>query len=289
MKRLSLSGRITWLLGLAAVVILGAAAFTMDHLVDAEMGQRMDDAVLAQARMLASLVNAGPEGLDMDVVKQPRRQLLASRAADFWSVHCADGSTTTSRPPPPDYPVHWLRDAHEQPTFANVSAASGTLRAVWFRFQTDAGGRSETASNATLACSVVYLHSRSELDEILNTIDDILLLTPLLALLAVLLLSPMLVRRGLKPLAALGEAMQDIGPQSPGQRLPATGTRELEPLAVRFNEVLERMDEGVTRERQFAGALAHETRTHLAELRALLDDPGEAEALTRAYLDRPAS
>lgn len=271
MKRLSLSGRITWLLGLAAVVILGAAAFTMDHLVDAEMGQRMDDAVLAQARTLASLVNAGPEGLDMDDVRQPRQRLLANRVVDFWSVHCADGSATTSRPPPPDYPAHWIRDAREQPTFTNVDTAGGTLRAVWFRFQIDADDDGEAISNATLACRVVYLHSRSELDEILNTIDAILLLMPLLALLAVLLLSPILVRRGLKPLAALGEAMQDIGPQSPGQRLPTTGTRELEPLVVRFNEVLVRMDEGVTRERQFAGALAHETRTHLAELRSLVE------------------
>jgi signal transduction histidine kinase len=65
--------------------------------------------------------------------------------------------------------------------------------------------------------------------------------------------------------------MRHIGPQAPGKRLPETGTRELEPLVGRFNGVLERMDEGVNRERQFAGALAHETRTRLAELRVLVD------------------
>src|SRR5699024_10675849 len=76
---------------------------------------------------------------------------------------------------------------------------------------------------------------------------------------------------GLKPLAVLGENMRGIGPHAPGQRLPPAGTRELEPLVACFNEVLTRMDEGLARERQFAGALAHETRTRLAELRTLVE------------------
>jgi signal transduction histidine kinase len=42
-------------------------------------------------------------------------------------------------------------------------------------------------------------------------------------------------------------------------------------LVSRFNDVLARMDEGLARERQFASGLAHETRTRLAELRALAE------------------
>jgi signal transduction histidine kinase len=47
--------------------------------------------------------------------------------------------------------------------------------------------------------------------------------------------------------------------------------RELDPLVNRFNDVLGRMDDGLARERQFASGLAHETRTRLAELRALTE------------------
>jgi signal transduction histidine kinase len=53
--------------------------------------------------------------------------------------------------------------------------------------------------------------------------------------------------------------------------LPASRTTELAPLVTRFNEVLMRMDAGLARERQFASGLAHEFRTRIAELRALVD------------------
>ena len=43
----------------------------------------------------------------------------------------------------------------------------------------------------------------------------------------------------------LGESMRTIGPAAPEQRLPAGETRELAPLVERFNEVLERMQEGM--------------------------------------------
>jgi signal transduction histidine kinase len=115
------------------------------------------------------------------------------------------------------------------------------------------------------------MRSKAALDDVLTDIDAIVLITPIVALLMVLLASPWLVRRGLRPLEVLGDTMRSIGPQLSGNRLAPTGTRELEPLVTRFNEVLTRMDEGMAREREFAGALAHETRTRLAELRTLVD------------------
>lgn len=278
MKMHSLSGRIALWLGVVTVMILGAAAMAMDRMVDAEMSRRFDDGLLAQAQTLTALVNIGAHGLDMDDIGRVRPHLLTGRASVAYAIRCADGSTTHSEPAPARYPSGWASAATAQPVFANIDVAGHALRAVWFRF--NAGYDSEQGTPlrgaagqvaAADACRVVVMQSRDELDEILTAIDGILLLTPALALLLVLLLSPVLVRRGLKPLTTLGDAMRDIGPQAVGQRLQATGTRELEPLVLRFNEVLARMDEGVTRERQFAGALAHETRTHLAELRVLVE------------------
>jgi signal transduction histidine kinase len=115
------------------------------------------------------------------------------------------------------------------------------------------------------------MQDHSRLDAIMWNIDWILALGPALALLIALVAVPLIVRRVLQPLDALGERMGGIGPNSPGRRLATTGVRELDPLVARFNEVLARMDEGLARERQFAGGLAHETRTRLAELRALCE------------------
>ncbi|MGA9423230.1 MAG: ATP-binding protein, partial [Rhodanobacteraceae bacterium] len=110
-----------------------------------------------------------------------------------------------------------------------------------------------------------------DLDATLEAVDAVLVGSILAALIAVLLVTPPLVRAGLVPLHELGDAMRGIGPHARGQRLKIPPTPELEPLQARFNEVLERMDAGLARERQFASAVAHETRTRLAELRTLVD------------------
>jgi signal transduction histidine kinase len=268
----SLSGRIAILLGVAAALVLGAAAVLMDHMVDAEMGRRLDDSVLSQARTLASLADVGPEGLDMDEIKPSRSRLFGGETRAAFAIRCADGSELRSNPAPPREPPGWADTAKQRPTFADIDSGGRSLRAVWFRFSPGPDERGNAPPRAgNDDCRVLFMQSHAELDEILMAIDGILLAVPMLALLAVLALSPGLVRRGLQPLVALGEEMRGIGPQAVGQRLQPTGTRELEPLVARFNEVLARMDEGVTRERQFAGALAHETRTRLAELRALVE------------------
>lgn len=274
----SLSGRVTLLVGMAAALILGTAALLMDHLVDDEMGQRFDNGVLNEARALAALTETRPDGLSVGEFSKPSSRLLAGASSAAYAIRCDDGGALDSDPAPEAYPPGWTQTPGTEPTFADIEVNDRDLRAVWLRFSTAAVGTrsvsgisTENSGMQATRCRLLLVQSRAELDHILGAIDAILLLTPALALLAVLLLSPALVRHGLRPLVALGDKMRDIGPNASSHRLATAGTRELEPLVARFNEVLARMDEGMTRERQFAGAVAHETRTRLAELRALVE------------------
>lgn len=274
MKTRSLSGRVAMLLVCATILVLGTAALVMDHMVDAEMGRRFDAGLLTQARILASMSDMEPEGLTMEDVSGPHLRMLSGRSQVVWAVRCTDGSRETSLPAPTAYPPTWQQAPGAEPVYADVKTGGHVFRAVWFRFSAGDENDDNPVAASALApdsCALLFMRSRAELDDVLDTIDGILLMTPMLALLIVFLLSPWLVRRGLKPLTELGESMRAIGPQASGNRLPSTGTRELEPLVTRFNEVLARMDEGMAREREFAGALAHETRTRLAELRAMVE------------------
>jgi signal transduction histidine kinase len=268
-KTRTLSGAIAFLLGVATVVLLGAAAVLMDHLVDAEMQRRFDADLLAQARALAALVESGPHGLDMDEAAGLPSRMLSGDTQGTYAVHCASGASLSSRPAPLGYPDGWTRTASDDPAFGDIDTGDRALRAVWFRFAVPGGDSGHDAPAQD--CRLVFMQSRKPLDGILLAIDIILLVIPLLALLLVLALSPFLVRRGLRPLAQLCESMRGIGPNQPGRRLQPTGTRELEPLVAGFNEVLARMDEVLARERRFTDALAHETRTRLAELHTLVD------------------
>jgi two-component system, OmpR family, heavy metal sensor histidine kinase CusS len=84
-------------------------------------------------------------------------------------------------------------------------------------------------------------------------------------------------KRGLRPLAAMTGSLKRVGPNRLHERVPpAEWPRELQPVAVAFDDMLDRLEDSFTRLSQFSADLAHELRTPLANIR------GEAEvALTR--------
>jgi two-component system heavy metal sensor histidine kinase CusS len=96
------------------------------------------------------------------------------------------------------------------------------------------------------------------------------------------LIAIVVTRRGLRPLREMTESLHQIGADQLKQRIGSTGwPRELQPLAIAFDEMLKRLDDSFTRLSQFSADLAHELRTPIANML------GEAQvALTR---DRTAA
>jgi two-component system, OmpR family, heavy metal sensor histidine kinase CusS len=96
------------------------------------------------------------------------------------------------------------------------------------------------------------------------------------------LIAIIVTRRGLRPLREMTESLSRIGPDQLKERIGSTGwPRELQPLAIAFDQMLKRLDDSFTRLSQFSADLAHELRTPIANML------GEAQvALTR---DRTAA
>ncbi len=87
-------------------------------------------------------------------------------------------------------------------------------------------------------------------------------------------------RRGLKPLNTMTDSLMRVGPTRLNERVLATEwPRELQPVAVAFDDMLDRLEDSFNRLSQFSADLAHELRTPLANIR------GEAEVA----LNRPRS
>jgi two-component system heavy metal sensor histidine kinase CusS len=84
-------------------------------------------------------------------------------------------------------------------------------------------------------------------------------------------------KRGLRPLGEMTQSLERIGPTHMKERLaPSDWPRELQPLAIAFDDMLKRLDDSFTRLSQFSADLAHELRTPVANMM------GEAQvALTR--------
>ncbi|HXE66734.1 MAG TPA: sensor histidine kinase [Rhodanobacteraceae bacterium] len=264
-KTFSLRARLTLLLALAVLVVFGAAAKIVDWRADAEMQQRFDASLLARAQSLAALTQVQNGRIAVDAENAEANVFPGDAESSWYELRCGGRVVArTAQVPPP-------LAAGVQPVFADAELPGAhSLRVVALRFVPANDGR-RTNAVAAPGCQLRYALDSGPLDDLLGTLDIILLGSLLGACVLVMLVTPLLVRRGLRPLSVLDRAMADIGPDAPGGRLPASGTTELAPLVARINEVLARMDEGLARERQFAAGLAHEFRTRLAELRTLVD------------------
>ena len=85
-------------------------------------------------------------------------------------------------------------------------------------------------------------------------------------------------KRGLRPLGEMTRALKRVGPKQLHERVAAVGwPRELQPLALAFDDMLARLEDSFVRLSQFSADIAHELRTPIGNIR------GEAEvALTRS-------
>ena len=142
-----------------------------------------------------------------------------------------------------------------------------TARTVGAAFRTDIGGRS-FVTQVEQAAPMVRSINAAVFNEFFA--DGGWLGIPfLLALLAV---SAWTVRRTLAPLHGISALAAEISPGSSDVRLPQGGVPdELVPLVRAVNSALDRLDEGLRRQREFNANAAHQLRTPLAVLSANLD------------------
>jgi signal transduction histidine kinase len=91
-------------------------------------------------------------------------------------------------------------------------------------------------------------------------------------LLALLGISALTLHRALAPVKQMASLAAKIDPGSSELRLPVEGTpSEILPLVTSFNKALDRLDEGLSRQREFNANAAHQLRTPLAVLAANID------------------
>ncbi len=292
-RRLSLRWRVSLLLVAVVALVLGVAFALVNLELERALDRRFDSALLARAQALAALTRFERYGVELEPAGAQHPSFVAADSEAAYAVVCdgrpvqhSAGAMALAWPSP---------GAAGGPGFADLRLPDRRhARALAIAFVPGLGdtwgldpARRETGWRAAgapsrPACVIHLAQGRRGIEDVRTVLDAILAIALLLVLLVVLALAPLLVRRGLRPLADLDAAMRDIGPEHPARRLAAVPTAELRPLVVRFNAVLARMDAGLGREREFAAGLAHELRTRLAELRAL----AEVEASYPSARDR---
>ena len=122
-----------------------------------------------------------------------------------------------------------------------------------------------------------------------GVVRSLLIATPLLTIL-VALLTWFAVDRALRPIEAIRRRAEAISHSTLDERLPPTETGdEVERLTNTLNAMLDRIDRGARRQREFVSDASHELRTPLAAMRAdieiSLSHPGDWPAVATRLLD----
>jgi two-component system, OmpR family, sensor histidine kinase MtrB len=114
-----------------------------------------------------------------------------------------------------------------------------------------------------LSATYVEVSPLRELDRTFRFLSWILIAGTLASALAGALLGRWATTNALRPLRKLTAAAAEAAGGDLAVRLPATGDRDLVPLAEAFNDTAERLQQRVARDTRFAGDVSHELRSPL--------------------------
>jgi two-component system, OmpR family, heavy metal sensor histidine kinase CusS len=228
-----------------------------------------DNAVLADKilALRADLDRAGPKALneELKILHGGERAAYWVRVIDAGGVAVAETPGMNVLLPPSLFPTTATQSSIVSPKDYQTGGRLFSLVAA----VDEAGGQPYTIQVA---------QDRSGDEEFIKEFGTLLVVVLAFGVLASTVIALTVTRKGLRPVREMTRSLKRIGPKQLHERIPPAGwPRELRPLAVAFDEMLDRLEDSFTRLSQFSADLAHELRTPIANIR------GEGEvALTRA-------
>jgi len=247
--------------GVMAVVLVGTGVFLYLRL-QSELDQSINQNLQTHASALGRAIRVGDAGLG-----EPARSVLRDRQAGFAQVLRADGG---------------LFDPRVQsgaPVLDPATVQRAILRPTLLEppdVQSLAGNRTRLFARRIVferhRLVIVVGASLAQRDSTLSSLRTLLLIGGPVALLLAALAAYGTVAAALRPVEAMRARAAEIS-DAPGEhRLPVPpAPDELHRLGETLNQMLERLDAAIRRERAFTDDASHELRTPLALHRAELE------------------
>ncbi|MFE5089844.1 ATP-binding protein [Streptomyces sp. NPDC056638] len=260
MKRpLTLRGRLALMALATSVLWIGVLTTVFNIALDKRLHAQADDVLRTRAEAVAATVDVRPDG--RLVVREPTED----RALDA-GVWIFQGGTVVEKPPtaPAGLEAQAARLAGRRETFADTEGP-GSWRLYAFPVDAPAGQGHTPTQAGTVVSSVSLDPYRSTADTAL--IGSIALAVLLLA--TIYLLTRLVVRRALRPVAAMSEQATQWSAAGAPERFGAQGRpAELAAFATSLDALLDRLAAVLRHEQQQAAELSHELRTPLARIAA---------------------
>jgi len=253
-------------------LILGTALY-VEGFLRARVTEEFDVALLAEARGLAQLTELQEDGkVEFDYAPEHMVQFERKERPDYAQIFLGDGT------PLPNARSGSLPEGYDLPFAA---AGSGDLRlpdgrlgrVVRFSFVPSPDDGPASAGPTLVA---VVARGRERLDDLVAGMRLAIFGAGAAAILIAALLVWRALDSGLRPISAIATQVQGLHAENLGARITVPSVpRELVPIVDQLNAMLVRLEASFDRERRFAGHVAHELRTPIAELRSLAEVGGK--------------
>ncbi len=241
---------LTWLV--SSLVVIAVASHFAQKAFDRSL---LDDAYLLASRVGAGLGKDGTQ-LELNLTTQDLGTVLFDQSESiFFAIYNQQGDLVAGHPGLSATRVPALA----MPVFADVFFQNQTMRSVTLH---------QPRPQPFFVVVAQTTASRSQLLQSLLWVTVV----PQVALLVLLGWGlRRAIQKEIDPLLHLEQGIlsRDVNDLSPLP--PMGGSRDVRRLGEAFNDLLERLQDGVRAQREFTGNVAHELRTPLAGIRALAD------------------
>lgn len=243
-------------------LVLSAAGVALFWQIRVVLTREFDRTERAEAALLVAQTEEDSERVELDLTGI----LLPEYDHDeYYQLRLADGQTIARSP---------------SLGFGDLPLREGDLvlpdgrpgRAIVVEFVPMPAEEDQPKNPHPPTVTLVVARDRVGLDRTLDGILTGLVLVGALVLVATTLVVTWAIRRGLSPLAKIGQQAATIDAASLQTRFTTAAMPvELRPIAERLNDLLARLDDAFQRERRVTADIAHELRTPIAELRTLAE------------------
>ena len=256
MSRLPIRVRVTLAFAVVMVFVLAAIGFFLRSQLEDRLSESIDEGLTARAGQLSVVLRESGAGLSDSGAEES----LLEQEDTLAQVLEADGEVVDSTAQLEGEPVlteSQLAQAASEDTFFEVGELPG------LEGETRLYAAPVEVDDEDLI--VVVGSSLQDRDEALSSLSTLMLIGGPVALLLASLAGYGVAAAALRPVEAMRERAAEISAGDPGERLPVPDADdELSRLGYTLNEMLDRLDDALARERRFVDDAAHELRTPLA-------------------------